>query len=112
MKRIQYTVFFIAVSLAASCNQIDNVASDNGVIRFAPQSVNTKAMVTSDNLTEQAFRVIDLMGTDLHISDRIVYSDGAWVYDSGSSYFQCIFQIAPTNYSVILKVAESLTARP
>lgn len=92
MKRIiQYTTIIIALGLAVSCNQFEEVTSDGGLIRFAPKSVVTKAMVTSDNLTDQAFSVIDLMGTstDPFIRDVITYSppDEAWVYESGNTYY-------------------------
>lgn len=89
MKRfIQYTAVLIALTFAASCNQIEDLDTNNGLICFAPQSVETKAMVTSVNLTGQAFKVIDLMGTTRYIDDAITFDqdNNAWVFASGDTY--------------------------
>ncbi len=87
-KIIQYTAVLIALTFAASCNQIDYLDTDNGLISFAPKSVATKAMVTSVNLTGQAFTVIDLMGTTRYIDDAITFDqdNNAWVFASGNTY--------------------------
>lgn len=93
-KIIQYTAVLIALTFAASCNQIDYLDTENGLICFTPKSVETKAMVTNDNLKDPdlaiAFSVIDLMdtSTDPYIDDVITYDsdEQAWVYNSGNTY--------------------------
>ena len=81
MKRIfRYTAIVIALSLAASCNVIEDKSFEGGLIRFEPQSVETKAMVNPDNVTSEKFAVWDLLGTTVHIQNYISYSGGNWAY--------------------------------
>ena len=89
MKRIiQYTAIVIALSLAASCsNLIEEKALEGGLISFEPQSLETKARVTPDNLTGEQFAVWDLMGSDIHIQNSIQYSGGKWVYNTPATYY-------------------------
>lgn len=88
MKRIfRYTTILIALSLVTSCNLIEEENAEGSLIRFAPQSVETKSMITSSNLTQQSFSVVDLMGETAYINDVITYSDNAWNYTSGNTYY-------------------------
>ena len=87
MKRLfQYTAIVIALSFAASCNNIEEgTTTESGLIRFEPQSIKTKALVTPDNVTGEIFDVWDFMGTTVHIQDSIYHSGGDWKYKSSTT---------------------------
>lgn len=87
MKRIfQYTAIVIALSFAASCNNIEEgTTTESGLIRFEPQAVKTKALVTPDNVTGEIFDVWDFMGTTVHIQDSIQYNGSKWAYKSSTT---------------------------
>ena len=81
MKRIfHFTVILITLSLAASCSIIEDKPAEGGLIRFDARSVNTKALVKPENLTNEQFAVLDLLGTTFHIDNSIKYDNGKWVY--------------------------------
>jgi len=63
MKRtIQYFAIVTLLTLAASCNMIEETPSGSGLIGFSPRSVETKAMVNSaDDLIGETFDVYDVL---------------------------------------------------
>lgn len=88
MKRtIQYFAIVTLLTLAASCNMIEETPSGSGLIGFSPRSVDTKAMVNNaDDLIGETFDVFDVLtanGTaSLHIDNSIAYNTSTynWVY--------------------------------
>ncbi len=88
MKRtIQYFAIVTLLTLAASCNMIEETPSGSGLIGFSPRSVETKAMVNSaDDLIGETFDVYDVLTangtTSLHIDNSIAYDTSTynWVY--------------------------------
>ena len=90
MKRLfQYTAIVIALSLAASCNLMEDVVSENGsgLILFEPQSVETKALVDNTNVTGETFAVVDLLDGAIHLQDSIKYQNNSWVYQINDKYY-------------------------
>lgn len=96
MKRfILYTAIVFALSLAASCNIIEDTDSGRGLIRFAPKTLDTKAMVDNDNVAGETFTVVDLLttgtgnstSTSTHINTNIKYNNGKWEYDPAATYY-------------------------
>ena len=76
----------LALSFAASCNNIEEgTTTESGLIRFEPQAVKTKALVTPDNVTGEIFDVWDFMGTTVHIQDSIQYNGSKWAYKSSTT---------------------------
>lgn len=96
MKRtIKYIAIFMALTLVASCNVIEETPSGSGLIGFSPKSVATKAMVNPEDLTGLVFDVYDILtasGTSsLHIDNYIAYNTTSynWTYqdpDQPSAY--------------------------
>lgn len=83
MKRIfRYTAIVIALSLAASCNIMEEGISEEGQIRFEPQAVKTKALVNPDNVTSEQFAVWDLLDGTEYIQNSIKYVSGKWAYQN------------------------------
>lgn len=86
MKRIFTSIaIIIALGFVASCNLIEDMSSESGLIRFLPKSVATKAMVSSvEDLiaAEATFSVVDLLDGETYIQNSIGYSttDSKWVY--------------------------------
>ena len=88
MKRtIQYFAIVTLLTLAASCNMIEETPSGSGLIGFSPRSVETKAMVNNaDDLIGETFDVYDVLTangtTSLHIDNSIAYNTSTynWVY--------------------------------
>ena len=96
MKRFTlYTAIVFALSLAASCNIIEDTDSGRGLIRFAPKTLDTKAMVDNDNVAGETFTVVDLLttgtgnstNTSTHINTNIKYNNGKWEYDPAATYY-------------------------
>jgi len=88
MKRtIQYFAIVTLLTLAASCNMIEETPSGSGLIGFSPRSVETKAMVNNaDDLIGETFDVFDVLtannSTSLYIDNSIAYNTTTynWVY--------------------------------
>ena len=88
-KTILYAAMILALGFAAACDKTEEGFTGESLIRFAPETIGTKAMV--DNaaaLQAFTFNVYDLWsGQDaLYVNDVITYSDNAWKYTSGNKY--------------------------
>lgn len=87
IKYIKYIVAALAVVLAASCNKIDGGFSGEDFIRFAPQSVGTKATVDDDaGLQAQTFAVVGLLNNASNFQNAIAYSGGSWNFVEDAKY--------------------------
>lgn len=86
-KTIRYAAMILALGLAAACNKTEEGFSEDGLIRFAPESPATKAMI-KDNAALQAatFQVYDILDGTEYINESITYGSGTWNYGSGKSY--------------------------
>ena len=80
------TIVLLAGTIA--CNKTENVLSGEGQIRFAPKGIETRALVTNDNIQDETFQVFDFMGTTKYIDETISYNDqtSTWDYASGDDY--------------------------
>lgn len=79
----------LALGLAAACNKAEEGFSEDGLIRFAPESPATKAMIKDDAALQAAkFQVYDILDGTEYIKDSITYGSGSgtWNYGSGKSY--------------------------
>jgi hypothetical protein len=91
MKRIfQYTAIVIALSLAASCNLIEEKTVESGLISFEPQSVKTKALFNNaTDLRAEKFAIWDYWSgaTEAYINNSIAYSSNKWNYVTDATYY-------------------------
>ena len=87
-KNIQYTAMILSLVLAASCNKVEGPVSGDDVIRFAPRSVETKALINdATGLQTQSFQVYDYMGTIEYINNTISYdATSGWSYGTEATY--------------------------
>lgn len=79
----------LALGLAAACNKAEEGFSEDGLIRFAPESPATKAMIKDDAALQAAtFQVYDILDGTEYINESITYGSGSgtWNYGSGKSY--------------------------
>ena len=82
-KTIKYIATALILVLAASCNKNEDIYSGDNLIRFAPQSVQTKATVNADaDLTAQDFAVVGLLNGTSHFANVISNASGSWAYTS------------------------------
>lgn len=87
IKNIKYIAAALAVVLAASCNKIEGGFSGEDLIRFAPQSIGTKATVDSDEgLQAQTFAVVGLLDNASNFQNAIAYSGGSWNFVTEAKY--------------------------
>ncbi len=90
MKKVfTYSAIVLLLGLTA-CNKTDNAPLGSENIRFAPASVETRALIeNADDLQSQTFKVYDDMGTTpYYIDNTIVYDDEAegWTYGDANTY--------------------------
>lgn len=82
-KTIKYIATALILVLAASCNKNEDIYSGDNLIRFAPQSVQTKATVNADaDLSNQDFAVVGLLDNASHFTNVISKASGSWAYTS------------------------------
>lgn len=89
MKKIfTYSAIVLLLGLVA-CNKTDSINSTSDSIRFAPASVETRALIEdAAGLQTQTFQVWDFMGTetDPYIDNTIVYGTDGWTYGEPNVY--------------------------
>ena len=88
-KTILYAAMILTLGFAAACDKTEEGFSSEGLIRFAPETATTKAMVNdATDLQGAKFNVYDLWDgqTDYYVNDVITYSDGAWKFTSQNKY--------------------------
>ena len=71
MKKALIYSAMVLLAGAMACNKTDHVLSGDGHIRFAPTGVETRALVTNDNIQAETFQVYDFIGTTKYIDDQI-----------------------------------------
>lgn len=122
-KNIQFFMMIFALVLVASCNKIDEKATSEALIRFAPQSVETKAMINSETELrgKQTLAVYDLVQgeTTPYIQNKIAYANGAWAYqidpkeypwkDGAHKFFSFTDGIGTLGSNNVLNVSKTLT---
>ena len=87
-KVITYSAIVLLLGLTA-CNKTDSINSTSDSIRFAPASVETRALIEdAAGLQSQTFKVWDFMGTetDPYIDNTIVYGTEGWTYGEPNVY--------------------------
>ncbi|MBQ3814154.1 MAG: fimbrillin family protein [Bacteroidales bacterium] len=114
-----FTYSALVLLLAASaCNKTESVSLGESGIRFAPASVETRALIEdAAGLQAQTFQVYDLLDGASYIEDVIAYADGAWNYASENTYswkagahkFYGFTQNAGTLTGNALSVSKTLT---
>ena len=92
-KTIKYIATALILVLAASCNKTDEILSGDALIRFAPQSIGTKATVdNAAGLQNQAFAVVGLLkqpsatAFQSNFQNTISYVNGGWEYGTAAKY--------------------------
>ena len=92
-KTIKYIATALILVLAASCNKTDEILSGDALIRFAPQSIGTKATVdNAAGLQNQAFAVVGLLkqpsatAFQSNFQNTISYVNGGWEYGTAANY--------------------------
>ena len=87
-KNIQYIASAaLILVLAASCNKGIGVPGGENQIRFAPRTVETKAMINDDaGLVNETFAVVGLLNDAANFQNSIKYADGAWNYVTDATY--------------------------
>ena len=92
-KTIKYIATALILVLAASCNKTDEILSGEALIRFAPQSIGTKATVdNAAGLQDQAFAVVGLLkqpsatAFQSNFQNTISYVNGGWEYGTSAKY--------------------------
>jgi hypothetical protein len=118
MKKV-FTYSAIVLLLAATaCNKTESVSLGENGIRFAPASVETRALIEDEaGLQTQKFQVYDLLDGASYINEVISYADGAWNYEpentyswkAGSHKFFGYTQNAGTLTNNVLSVSKTLT---
>ena len=118
MKKV-FTYSAIVLLLAATaCNKTESVSLGENGIRFAPASVETRALIEDEaGLQTQKFQVYDLLDGASYINEVISYADGAWNYEpentyswkAGSHKFFGYTQNAGTLTDNVLSVSKTLT---
>lgn len=88
MKKALIYSAMVLLAGAMACNKTDHVLSGDGHIRFAPTGVETRALVTNDNIQAETFQVYDFIGTTKYIDDQITYNatDAVWDYANADYY--------------------------
>lgn len=89
MKKALIISAIVLLAGVAACNKTDSVLSGEGQIRFAPASVETRAIVEdAAGLQAQTFQVYDFMGDTKYIDDQIKYNttEETWEYVVGDFY--------------------------
>ena len=82
---IKYIATALILVLAASCNKIDERISGENLIRFAPQTIGTKATVEENaDLQAQTFGVGGFGAVTFQ--NTISYSGGIWEYGTEAKY--------------------------
>ena len=118
MKKV-FTYSAIVLLLAATaCNKTESVSLGENGIRFAPASVETRALIEDEaGLQTQKFQVYDLLDGASYINEVISYADGTWNYEpentyswkAGSHKFFGYTQNAGTLTNNVLSVSKTLT---
>lgn len=92
-KTIKYIATALILVLAASCNKTDEILSGDALIRFAPQSIGTKATVdNATGLQNHAFAVVGLLkqpsatAFQSNFQNTISYVNGGWEYGTAAKY--------------------------
>ena len=88
-KTILYAAMILALGFAAACDKTEEGFTGESLIRFAPETIGTKAMVNdAAGLQSFTFNVYDLWSgqTDLYVNDVIKYANGKWNYTSSNKY--------------------------
>ena len=119
MKKALIYSAMVLLAGAMACNKTDLVLSGDGHIRFAPTGVETRALVTNDNIQAETFQVFDFIGTTKYIDETISYNTttSTWDYASGVDYlwkagthkFFGFTQNAGTLSANVLTVSKTLT---
>ena len=88
MKKALIYSAMVLLAGAMACNKTDHVLSGDGHILFAPTGVETRALVTNDNIQDETFQVFDFIGTTQYIDDQIKYNDtdAVWDYENADYY--------------------------
>ena len=88
MKKALIYSTMVLLAGAMACNKTDHVLSGDGHILFAPAGVETRALVTNDNIQAETFQVYDFIGTTKYIDDQITYNDtdAVWDYTNADFY--------------------------
>ena len=116
-KAFTYSALVLLLA-ATACNKTESVSLGEGGIRFAPASVETRALIEdAAGLQAQTFQVYDLLDGASYIDDVIAYADGAWNYASENTYswkagahkFYGFTQNAGTLSANVLTVSKTLT---
>lgn len=85
-KAFTYSALVLLLA-ATACNKTESVSLGESGIRFAPASVETRALIEdAAGLQAQTFQVYDLLDGASYIDDVIAYADGAWNYASENTY--------------------------
>ena len=117
MKKVFTYSALVLLLAATACNKTESVSLGESGIRFAPASVETRALIEdAAGLQAQTFQVYDLLDGASYIDDVIAYADGAWNYASENTYswkagahkFYGFTQNAGTLESNVLTVSKTL----
>ena len=86
-KAFTYSALVILLA-ATACNKTESVSLGEGGIRFAPASVETRALIEdAAGLQAQTFQVYDFMGETEYINNTIVYNEtDGWTYGTPATY--------------------------
>ena len=91
-KVLTYSAIVLLLGFTA-CNKTDNINLGSDDIRFAPASVETRALIEdADDLPSQTFQVYDYLTngttTTEHINNTIVYDEAStsWTYGTAATY--------------------------
>lgn len=118
-KAFTYSALVLLLA-ATACDKTESVSLGESGIRFAPASVETRALIEdAAGLQAQAFQVYDFMGTTKYIDETISYNTttSTWDYASGVDYlwkagthkFFGFTQNAGTLSANVLTVSKTLT---
>lgn len=117
-KAFTYSALVLLLA-ATACNKTESVSLGESGIRFAPASVETRALIEdAAGLQAQTFQVYDFMGETEYINNTIVYNEtDGWTYGTPATYkwadgthkFFGYTQGAGTFASNALSVSKTLT---
>ena len=72
---------------ALACNKTDSVIGEgDALIRFAPATEDTRALVYQANLNAETFHVYDFKDGEKYIDNTLKYGTEGWVYEDEEDY--------------------------
>ena len=85
-KAFTYSALVLLLA-ATACNKTESVSLGESGIRFAPASVDTRALIENEaGLQQENFHVYDFLNGAMFIDESILYASGAWNYISENTY--------------------------